>query len=310
MSLVVKVVTRAQSQQVTDLWHLANDHQRAQLSLPMSERADEVLARVGAFAVGVFDGDELISVAAAFPARGDDGRSMHNIPGLAHISSVATHPERWGEGLADRTLTAIVSHCRRRGYARVQLFTYAANGPAIRLYARAGFVNSGRARTGPDGESHVHLLCDIAPLPPINRAASRVLCHDDDDRILLIHWRDPHDGHPVWEPPGGGIEPGETPAVAALREWQEETGIQGIELDPEPTAVGRDAYWNGGRLVTDEWFYSARIAAESPDLAPTSFTTEEQSSYLGWGWFTVAEMAELEDEVVPDLVPVLQRLSR
>ena len=103
-----------------------------------------MLARDGAFAVGLFDDDDLVSVAAAFPASGDDGRSTHNVPGLAHISSVATRPDRWGEGLARRTLTAILSQARRRGFARVQLFTYAANGPALRLYAREGFVSSGR----------------------------------------------------------------------------------------------------------------------------------------------------------------------
>jgi 8-oxo-dGTP pyrophosphatase MutT (NUDIX family)/GNAT superfamily N-acetyltransferase len=305
---VVKVVTRAQSQQVTDLWHLANDHQRAQLSLPMSQRADEVLARDGAFAVGVFDDDVLISVAAAFPARQDDGRSTHNVAGLAHISSVATRPERWREGLAQRTLTAIVSQARRRGYARVQLFTYASNGPALRLYAREGFVNSGRTRLDQSGEGHVHLLCDIPALPPVNRSAARVLCQDPAGRILLMHWRDPIDGHRVWEPPGGGIEADEDPERAVRREWYEETGFDGLKLVGEPTQVSRDTFWNGTRVVADEWYFAGRIAAAA-EPEPAEFTAGEQEQTLGWGWFTMAEMAALEDEVVPDLVPVVQRLS-
>jgi 8-oxo-dGTP pyrophosphatase MutT (NUDIX family)/GNAT superfamily N-acetyltransferase len=302
----MKVVTRAQSDLVTDLWHLANDHQRAQLSLPESARADDVLARNGAFAVGLFDDDVLVSVAAAFPARGDNGRSTHNVPGLAHISSVATRPDRWGQGLGRRTVTAIMSQARRRGFARVQLFTYAANAPALRLYAREGFVSSGRVNALPDGEGLAHLLGEIPPLEPYNRTAARVLCGDGADRILLMHWRDPIDGHQVWEPPGGGVEEGEDPLAAVQREWLEETGLEGLRLDPTPTQVGRDTFWAGGRLVADEWFFAGQIA--DTRVEPTAFTASEQQQFLGHGWFTVAEMDDLDDEVVPDLIPVLQRL--
>ena len=42
-----------------------------------------------------------------------------------------------------------------------------------------------------------------------HRPAARVICLDAADRVLLMHWRDPSDGHLLWEPPGGGIEPGE-----------------------------------------------------------------------------------------------------
>jgi 8-oxo-dGTP pyrophosphatase MutT (NUDIX family) len=42
-----------------------------------------------------------------------------------------------------------------------------------------------------------------------------------DGRLLKIH----HVKSGVWLPPGGHIEPGETPAEAALREVREETGL-------------------------------------------------------------------------------------
>jgi ADP-ribose pyrophosphatase YjhB (NUDIX family) len=42
------------------------------------------------------------------------------------------------------------------------------------------------------------------------------------DRVLLAHWNEA--GHDGWTLPGGGLEPGEDPADAAVREILEETG--------------------------------------------------------------------------------------
>jgi 8-oxo-dGTP pyrophosphatase MutT (NUDIX family)/GNAT superfamily N-acetyltransferase len=48
-------------------------------------------------------------------------------------------------------------------------------------------------------------------------------------RVLLIErWRD---GHHYWVLPGGGVEPGETPEVAARRELAEETGLTAASLE-------------------------------------------------------------------------------
>jgi 8-oxo-dGTP diphosphatase len=50
-------------------------------------------------------------------------------------------------------------------------------------------------------------------------------------RVLLVNhrWRG-------WVPPGGAVEPGETPRDAAVREALEEVGLT-VELAPEPAAV-------------------------------------------------------------------------
>ncbi|MGL4324904.1 MAG: NUDIX hydrolase [Beijerinckiaceae bacterium] len=71
------------------------------------------------------------------------------------------------------------------------------------------------------------------------RHSARLIVLDPHDRLLLIQYQatrafDP--AHPerrgFWYTPGGGIDPGETPEQAALREIDEEMGIRGVPLGP------------------------------------------------------------------------------
>lgn len=54
------------------------------------------------------------------------------------------------------------------------------------------------------------------------QSVATVIFNEDKTKVLLIKRRD----IPVWVLPGGGIEPGEKPEDAALRESDEETSMQ------------------------------------------------------------------------------------
>lgn len=113
------------------------------------------------------------------------------------------------------------------------------------------------------------------------RGDAGAIVKDQEDRVLMIR----HEGAPAkWGPPGGGHEPGETMEETALREVQEETGIdcdlvdvnyarrKTIFLDGDPDqryhmlTVIFDGEYRGGSIETsDEEVLEATWFEELPE---------------------------------------------
>ncbi|SEG87282.1 8-oxo-dGTP pyrophosphatase MutT, NUDIX family [Nonomuraea solani] len=138
-----------------------------------------------------------------------------------------------------------------------------------------------------------------------DRPAARVVCLDRDGRVLLMHWYDEVSRMDIWEPPGGGIDPGETPLEAARRELTEETGLPGAVVQDRCVEVERDFTWLGTRYVKREPFYLATFDETRPEVSPGALTAEESTAFLGHVW------AEVLPESVepPDLAKVVERLT-
>ena len=80
---------------------------------------------------------------------------------------------------------------------------------------------------------------------------------------MLVRSSNPHHDPPLWWLPGGGIDFGEAPEEALIREFAEETGL--IVNDPQLVGVTSDERRrdNGERLHTVRILYTVRLTGGS-----------------------------------------------
>ena len=125
----------------------------------------------------------------------------------------------------------------------------------------------------------------------------KLLLLDEDDRLLLIHAKDPQTQAECWYPVGGGIEPGETLQAAAAREAYEETGL--VDLPPGRPVWQRDhTYQFDGRVIEvhEKWLLHT---IERFDPAPAHLSEFEARTILGFRWWHVHELAEATETIFP-----------
>jgi 8-oxo-dGTP diphosphatase len=113
----------------------------------------------------------------------------------------------------------------------------------------------------------------------------------EDGKILLLH-RQKHD---YWEVSGGKVEDDESPTEAAVREAEEEIGVD-VEL--------RKPFYSGEFQHNDELFlwhgYLAEIVQGEPELKEDKFDELK--------WFDPTELDEID--LAPNLEMVLPALRK
>lgn len=123
------------------------------------------------------------------------------------------------------------------------------------------------------------------------RVAAYSIITDDHGNMLLAHWRSGR--HASWTLPGGGIEPGEAPEDAAVREVYEETGYH-VELGE---LLGIDSYIIAAsrRLSPGETepLHALRIIYRA-QITGGTLRNEVDGSTDEAAWFTPAEVDALQ----------------
>jgi putative (di)nucleoside polyphosphate hydrolase len=108
----------------------------------------------------------------------------------------------------------------------------------------------------------------------------------------------------MWQMPQGGIDSGEDPYHAALRELREETNISSVALlaasrgwfsyDLPPALIGKA--WNGRfRGQTQKW-YALRFTGRDDEIDILHPAGGHEPEFVEWRWATKSAVAEL---VVP-----------
>jgi 8-oxo-dGTP pyrophosphatase MutT (NUDIX family) len=143
----------------------------------------------------------------------------------------------------------------------------------------------------------------------IDRAGARVLLIDPDDRVLLMNAFDPADldAPPYWITVGGGIEEGEDPADAAVRELAEETGLR-VTVDDLRGPVFHELVefpFNGNSYRQTNVFYVVRC--DHIEVDTSGWDVVERDSCHGYKWWSVAELSATSETIYP---PTLAELIR
>jgi 8-oxo-dGTP pyrophosphatase MutT (NUDIX family) len=147
----------------------------------------------------------------------------------------------------------------------------------------------------------------LAPPPRPWRLSSRLLLRDQDDRLLLIRARDPHE--PAvgewWEVPGGGVEAGEDTVAAAIRETAEETGylVNRSRVVGPPCWSGDVTYrWERRRCWASLVVHVGRVR-QPLRRQPPERVGLEQASMVDICWLPLAEVLAGRARYFPGSLP-------
>ena len=144
-------------------------------------------------------------------------------------------------------------------------------------------------------------------MDPVIRTAARVLPVSPEGEVLLLQCQDPaHPGDLHWISIGGAVDPGESRVEAALRELQEETGIEAKPGDlTEPIHHGDYRFsWDGVEYLNRATLYALpcdrRVEVSLAGLEPG-----EVGNVLSAAWWTPEALAADGTAANPDLPDVM-----
>jgi 8-oxo-dGTP pyrophosphatase MutT (NUDIX family) len=142
----------------------------------------------------------------------------------------------------------------------------------------------------------------LADRVPTDRIAARAIVFDPDDRILLVHFREPHTLAGWWATPGGALDPGETHEEGLRRELLEEAGIEA----PIGQCVWTRVHafdWGPHFIRQIERYYVVRV--ESDKVEPQLDLAAEDVAEIRW--WTLTELEASDEKFAPRRLPRLIR---
>ncbi len=150
---------------------------------------------------------------------------------------------------------------------------------------------------------------DTAPDPQLpERQAGRVILLDPGDRVLLMRYDDALPNGRHWTTPGGGLDPGEDYAAAAVRELAEETGWTDIPLRREVLQRSLTMEHSGRLVRQHERHYLARTDQPGRALGDVA-QMHASDGIAAWRWWSLAELDSTSEVIWPaELADVIRKV--
>jgi 8-oxo-dGTP pyrophosphatase MutT (NUDIX family) len=128
-----------------------------------------------------------------------------------------------------------------------------------------------------------------------------VIAVAQDRYVLLAHGVDPAkpDEGDWWLTPGGGLEPGETPADAARRELIEEVGFDCGPLGDPVFEHVTDFDFDGVSYSQHQTFFIARVA-ERFEVDRSRESPLEKVAVSVWRWWPIEDLRTTTQTVYPE----------
>lgn len=147
----------------------------------------------------------------------------------------------------------------------------------------------------------------VAPAdrPRRTRRGVRVVVTDGESVLLFVDTDPGVPGSRWYVTPGGGIDPGEGPLEAAVRELREETGLEVAAADLRGPVLRRVALhgYSDQICAQSEDFYVLRTPRFELDVS--GHTPDEQLTLAGHAWLPIGSLAAADAPVWPAVLPEL-----
>ncbi|MFJ5264254.1 GNAT family N-acetyltransferase [Streptomyces sp. NPDC088387] len=210
------------------------------------------------------------------------------------IALLMVDAEVQGQGYGRRIARFVEDRFRAAGRTAVRLAVLDNNPKGLAFWTALGYEVIDR-RPDRDLGRPCAVLRRVLRTP---RRAARVAVVDPGGAVLLLRSDNVEVGvH--WAPPGGGLEPDESPREGALRELGEETGWTDLAPGPLLRTWEHDFTHHGVPVRQHEHIYVTRGPHREP-AGPQLAAVHTEDGILGWRWWSRKELRELG--AVPEAV--------